>query len=868
MEDEGPLGTGPGSEDEILRILIATDNHLGVWEKDEVRKNDSFDSFEEILQLAVQQNVDLILLGGDLFHDNKPTRNTLVRSIDLITKYCLNDKQVPFQVVSDPAQNFANGRVNFQDPNLNIGTPIFTIHGNHDDPAGTENLSAVDILSSSGLINYFGKVQMEGSGIGKIKISPVLIQKGSTKLALYGLGNLRDERLGRMFQTPGCVEWARPEDSPEFPMDEWFNLMVLHQNRIAHSANAKNYIKESYLARFLDFVVWGHEHECVCDPWESAQAQHASFSLVQPGSSVATALSEGESKKKHVIMLEICGDDWRSVKFPLDTVRPFMFESVALKDQIDLDQDEPETITRFLERKVEQMIRTANTRRTAQQANMLPLIRLRVDYSGFSTINTQRFGQHFVGKVANPHDVLLWQKAAARRVRDGSMVEGPEASARPEAADEKQIEDLIQEHLVQNLEILPEQELAVALHDFVEKDEKQALADCLRTILSDTQLAALDDESAEDLDQADTLAALLHLHAQQRRDTVRTAPPAASRRPPTVPNGQAAARAGRPPCGPAAASQGASRAAASASAMDVDGGAGIEEDDDGDDGIIPRRGRTAPRQAARPAGQGRRGRQSSIGEAFGQATSRPAADPEAASPSGRGSTQQSAAGRRGRGRSRGAAATAAAANPTPPRQSSRTAAARTNQRMSASRDADGLEENGSDAADDMHEEDAVEDSDDDVELIQEPASTGRQQAGSAQAGQRVSAAASAAAPSQPANGAARPAAAGGRRAGRGPMLIDDDDDEDDDAVQARVQHLRTVAGGGARPGQLVCIVGRGLHSEGGRARLAPAVTRLAHDMQLGITADKPHVGCLLIDWNAPKERVGFFGSMLEKCAIM
>ncbi len=52
---------------------------------------------------------------------------------------------------------------------------------------------------------------------------------------------------------------------------------------------------------------------------------------------------------------------------------------------------------------------------------------------------------------------------------DGSMGDDPELAARPEAADERQIEDLIQEHLVQNLEILPEQELAVALHDFVEK---------------------------------------------------------------------------------------------------------------------------------------------------------------------------------------------------------------------------------------------------------------------------------------------------------------------------------------------------------------------------------------------------------------
>lgn len=38
-----------------------------------------------------------------------------------------------------------------------------------------------------------------------------------------------------------------------------------------------------------------------------------------------------------------------------------------------------------------------------------------VDYTGFSTINTQRFGQKFVGKVANPHDIILWQKAAKRK---------------------------------------------------------------------------------------------------------------------------------------------------------------------------------------------------------------------------------------------------------------------------------------------------------------------------------------------------------------------------------------------------------------------------------------------------------------------
>ena len=45
----------------------------------------------------------------------------------------------------------------------------------------------------------------------------------------------------------------------------------------------------------------------------------------------------------------------------------------------------------------------------------LPLVRLRVDYTGFSTINAQRFGQRFVNKVANPQDLLIWHKAAVRR---------------------------------------------------------------------------------------------------------------------------------------------------------------------------------------------------------------------------------------------------------------------------------------------------------------------------------------------------------------------------------------------------------------------------------------------------------------------
>lgn len=54
--------------------------------------NDSFETFEEILKMAVEQQVDFILLGGDLFHENKPSRQCLVKCMELLRKYTFGDK--------------------------------------------------------------------------------------------------------------------------------------------------------------------------------------------------------------------------------------------------------------------------------------------------------------------------------------------------------------------------------------------------------------------------------------------------------------------------------------------------------------------------------------------------------------------------------------------------------------------------------------------------------------------------------------------------------------------------------------------------------------------------------------------------------
>ncbi|WMV44533.1 hypothetical protein MTR67_037918, partial [Solanum verrucosum] len=450
------------------------------------------------LRVHLQSNgryfkVDFVLLGGDLFHENKPSRATLVKAIEILRRYCLNDRPVQFQVVSDQTVNFANlfGHVNYEDPHFNVGLPVFSIHGNHDDPAGVDNLSAVDILSACNLVNYFGKMDLGGSGVGQIALHPILIRKGLTSVALYGLGNIRDERLNRMFQTPHAVQWIRPEAREGCQVSDWFNILVLHQNRV--KTNPKNAINEHFLPRFLDFIVWGHEHECLVDPQE---VPGMGFHITQPGSSVATSLIEGESKQKHVLLLEIKGNQYRPTKIPLNSVRPFEYTEVAsfihrflytevvLKDEPDIDPNDHSSILEHLDKVVKKLIERSSQKANNGSVVKLPLVRVKVDYSGFMTINPQRFGQKYVGKVANPQDILIFSKSSKKFGKEAKFDDSERL--RPEELNQQNIEALVAESNLK-MEVLPVSDLDIALHNFVNKDEKMAFYSCVQYNLEETR---------------------------------------------------------------------------------------------------------------------------------------------------------------------------------------------------------------------------------------------------------------------------------------------------------------------------------------------------------------------------------------------
>ncbi|XP_004534565.1 double-strand break repair protein MRE11 [Ceratitis capitata] len=465
--------------EDVMRILVATDNHLGYAEKNAVRGDDSFITFEEILEMAVQEDVDFILLGGDLFHDAVPSQNTLHNCMKLLRRYTFGDKPINIEMLSDQAVNFHNAvneTVNYEDPNLNIAIPVFSIHGNHDDPSGFGRLSSLDLLSTSGLVNYFGR----WTDLTKVTINPVLLRKGQTQLALYGLSHIHDARLRRLFE-----DFKVNMEVPGTEEGEWFHLMVLHQNHA--DRGPKSNIPEEMLPDFLHLIIWGHEHDCHINPNFNATRN---FYVSQPGSSVATSLAEGEALKKYVGLLEIHKTRFQMKPLPLQTVRPFVFDSVdlaQLTEELKLDEgDVTNKVIAMAKERVADMIVRAKEQLTGHPKQpILPLIRLRIIFSSEEQMfNAIRFGQSYNEQVANPADMIHFKKVI-KRVKgeysdaDKEALRGALDSIQVDTSSEMNIENFIERYFQEipakrRLKVLTPKILSEICNRLVEKNDVNA----------------------------------------------------------------------------------------------------------------------------------------------------------------------------------------------------------------------------------------------------------------------------------------------------------------------------------------------------------------------------------------------------------
>ena len=172
--------------------------------------------------------------------------------MELLRTYCLGEDPVFIEILNEQSELFKTsfGKVNYEDPFQSVCLPIFSIHGNHDDPSregGTgEALAALDLLAISNLINYFGKAD----NVEDIEITPILLRKGETSVAIYGLGAMRDERLNRMWNQKK-VKFVRP--TVDQGRDDFFNIFLIHQNRDL-GRGSKNCVHESMIPEWMGIL--------------------------------------------------------------------------------------------------------------------------------------------------------------------------------------------------------------------------------------------------------------------------------------------------------------------------------------------------------------------------------------------------------------------------------------------------------------------------------------------------------------------------------------------------------------------------------------------------------------------------------------
>ncbi|WFD25609.1 meiotic recombination [Malassezia nana] len=509
--------------------------HLGYMERDPVRGRDSLDTFEEMLQVARAHHVDFVLVGGDLFHENKPSRPTLFRTMSLLREYTMGDEPVSFELLSDPFDDVRRGQtfpmVNCEDTDLNVSMPVFSIHGNHDDPQGMGEdgtLSALDVLAAAGLLNYFGRLPLPSSTSRKRRapgsedvmgIRPILLQKGDTRIALYGMGYIKDERLSHELREKHLCLYRPAEDT-----DAWFNILVLHQNRAAHSPKA--HVPESALDDSLHLVVWGHEHEQRIMPEPVAEK---AYHISQPGSTIATSLSPGEAVQKCVAIVEVTGQTYHVEKIPLQTVRPLLYKSISFPSEAAsarIDPGDRVAAAKLLRHHIEAMLDEAERQweaagRSPTQERPLPLLRLRVAYDTQIPLgNLARFGQTFAGRVANPKDLVQLQWMRGRRTTSStraSVVPLDSRMAPAEKLERIDLATLVMENVrLQPFDLLSPQGLQASLLGFVEKDERESMSTFL-----DKTIARIEQQlSSQHMQEAQLQTSLDQIRLQQSDSTL------------------------------------------------------------------------------------------------------------------------------------------------------------------------------------------------------------------------------------------------------------------------------------------------------------------------------------------------------------
>lgn len=306
----------------MVKIAVISDLHLGFGKGTE-REDDPFVAAERAFGKASEEDVDMIVLVGDIFDSRLPRPEHWSRFMKMLSS--LKDGK-------SAEVTRMEGREDVPEEAMR-GVPVLAIHGTHE-RRGKGKKNSVKALEDAGFLVH-------------LHCSSVELDFGGEKVAVHGMSGVPEKYSKKVLE-----KW-----SPE-PFDGSYNVFMIHQDLeqyIYNPANPPDLGLED-LPQGFDLYVSGHIH------WkEETEIMERPFLI--PGSLIPTQLKKREAEaSKGFYVVDTDKEETEFVE--VEPPREFVYE------EIEVDGEDLKEVQEKVEKRLEEAL--------DKEYGEGPLIRLKV----------------------------------------------------------------------------------------------------------------------------------------------------------------------------------------------------------------------------------------------------------------------------------------------------------------------------------------------------------------------------------------------------------------------------------------------------------------------------------------------------------
>ena len=217
-----------------MKFAHIADAHLGAFSKNPMLAEYNMQAFEKAMEICLAEQVDFIIIAGDLFHNPIPDMELVKRAVKIMKKV------------------------------KETGIRIYVIYGSHDFSGGTTSL--MDVLSTAGVFIKAVKYEMHN---GKIVLKAV---RDNTGVSIVGMSGLTSSIEVKYF-TEGAIDIPTIEKIPD-PKIFVFHTTVLEVKPVyIHERNA---VPVNTFPKSFNYYAGGHLHEKI-------EYSYSEAPLIYPG---------------------------------------------------------------------------------------------------------------------------------------------------------------------------------------------------------------------------------------------------------------------------------------------------------------------------------------------------------------------------------------------------------------------------------------------------------------------------------------------------------------------------------------------------------------------------------------------------------